>query len=246
MDAPHVGKTGMFTKLSNRYPQLVPVAARIWFEARLPLIAAICWGSVAHLFGRDFFTSLSGAGAAFFFFLFAQGQVLRIQKNVRDEQDAEHTRASFASLQQGIDELRARVPMPQPLRKMKDEPLVQYSGHRMVSLGWEFFLAEAMQAVESGQYYAGAVAAAVGFEYATREAAKQLGIDGDTLALGRLVRDVSRRTEDKNATEALITLNRLRNSLIHPDKNMLEMNREQAFEIVDAFNRGVSYLDMAG
>lgn len=66
-----------------------------------------------------------------------------------------------------------------------------------------------MRAVEAGQYYAAVLVAAAGFEFAARRAAEQLGIDG-SLPLGRLVRELGRRTEDPEAAEKLATLNRLR------------------------------------
>lgn len=234
-------------KLSERWVHFRPIGTRVWFEARFPLVAATCWGIVAYFLGRDFFTLLSSAAAAFFFILFAQGQVLRIAKNVRDERDADDFRASFASLQQGLDELRKRGIVHQPSRAagQKEEPLVVYYGNRVVSLGYEGFLAEAMQSVEAGRYYAGVLVAAVGFEYAARRAAEQLGIDDTKMPLGRLLRELGRRTENPRAAEALATLNRLRNSFVHVDAETPQLDRSQAIEFIDAFSMGVTYIDGA-
>jgi hypothetical protein len=101
-----------------------------------------------------------------------------------------------------------------------------------------------MQVVEAGQYYAGVLVAAAGFEFATRRAADQLGIDG-TMPLGRLVRELGRRTEDAQAAEKLLTLNRLRNSVVHAQKDTPRIDRAQAIEFIDAFSMGVTYIDRA-
>jgi uncharacterized protein YutE (UPF0331/DUF86 family) len=45
--------------------------------------------------------------------------------------------------------------------------------------------------------------------------------------------------------ETLNALNRLRNSLVHAEKETPWIDREQAVDLINAFSVGVAYLDMA-
>src|SRR5262249_38484406 len=149
----------------------------------IPSAAAVAWGMTVGIQRQSIIDGMSAAGIAFFFILALQGQILRIAKNVRDEQDTEEFRSSFASLQQGIDQLRKQgftIHQPPASPPPPDDSTLAYlRTARPVSLGFEYFADQAHRAIDTKQYYAAVLLAAVGFEFAARQAASQLGIDSD-------------------------------------------------------------------
>jgi len=192
---------------------------------------------------------ISAAGIAFFFVLALQGQLLRVGKNVRDEDRGEEVIDHLQSMRQSIAELRRlgltpHTSSPSP-PGIPEPPPGYIESTRMVPLGFTYFLQQAHAAVESGQSYAGVLVAAVGFEYAARRCAEQLGIDAERKGLAPIVRELGRRTENKQAMETLNALNGLRNSLVHAEKETPWIDREQAVDLINAFSVGVAYLDMA-
>ena len=237
-------------KLGDLYRKWQRVISRVAKEAALPTAAALTWGIIVGIKKDSIIDGVSAAGIAFFFVLSLQGQILRVAKNVRDEQDTEDFRASFASIQQAIETIKAeqltgRQP-PKPAAATDEPPIWYRPSARLIPLGFDNYLGRAMEALENGQYYAAVLVAAVGFEYAARQAADQLGITVDRASLGRLLRELGRRTEDKQAMETLNSLNMLRNSLVHAeDREAPWISRIQALDLIDAFRAGVGYLEMA-
>jgi hypothetical protein len=225
------------------------VIKRILKEATLPACAAVAWGFYVYSQKHTVVDAISSAGIAFFFVIALQGQILRVGKNVRDEDRGEEVIEHLQSMRQSIAELQSlglapHAPASQPLRKPEPPP-GYIPSLRVVPLGFTYFLQQAHAAVESGHSYAGVLVAAVGFEYAVRRCAEQLGIDPERKGLAPLVRELGRRTENKLAIETLNALNRLRNSLVHAEKETPWIDREQAIDLINAFGVGVSYLDMA-
>jgi hypothetical protein len=238
------------TKLVDLYKKWRGVINRVAKEASLPTAAALTWGVIVGIKKDSIIDGVSVAGIAFFFVLSLQGQILRVAKNVRDEQDTEDFRASFASIQQAIETIKAEglaSRQPPKVAPATDEPPIWYrSSARPIPLGFDNYLGRAMEALEKGQYYAAVLVVAVGFEHAARQAADQLGIEADRVSLGRLLRELGRRTEEKQAMETLHSLNMLRNNLVHAeDREAPWISRTQALDLIDAFRAGVGYLEMA-
>src|ERR1044072_3608106 len=82
------------------------VFRRILVEVTIPAVCGIAWGVIAVRQGKSFFESFSTGFAAFFFIFFLQGQVLSVNKNVRDEMNADEVRENFVSIHEGLKDLR--------------------------------------------------------------------------------------------------------------------------------------------
>src|SRR4051794_4089064 len=96
----------------QRWERLV---RRVLFETALPSTTALVWGVWPYSKSPNLFASFSAAGLAFGFILFAQGQALRMAKNVRDEQNDDEWRESFATLKIALSEIRnQRITEPSP------------------------------------------------------------------------------------------------------------------------------------
>ncbi len=175
---------------------------RIIFETSLPTLAALIWGVTGYVKGKGIFDAISAAGVAFPIVLFAQGQLFRMAKNVRDERDADEFRESFASLQEGLNELRQQRHEPAPVILDRPPPIVVES---------EDLMAEAQASVAQGRYFAGVVLAAIEFERTLRETAAALGMNTQR-PLGVLVNELAGKAEDKDLWMQLRTLVRIRNS----------------------------------
>lgn len=230
------------------------IIRRAFFEAILPLIGGCVTVLVAWWQSSSLLAAMSGFGIGYLFVLSAQAQVLRIAKNVRDEGDAEEFRDSFASIHQAIRELRARgitVHAEQPTTQVHPEipepPEGAIFSLRPVSLGFNNFLMQARAAMASGQHYAAVILAAIGFEHAARNAADQLGIDSYKQSLGRLLRELAHRTETEKegALETFMTLSKLRNSIVHGEREYTDISRDSAEDLINGFIVGANYLEMA-
>jgi hypothetical protein len=101
----------------------------------------------------------------------------------------------------------------------------------------------ARDAVEQNQFYAAILLAAVAFERAARDAAIRLDIDTSRMTVGKIVRAVGSRLPAKEM-ETLLTLLRLRNGLVHAESGAIE-NAQQAVDLIQAFQTGAGYLEMA-
>ncbi|SRR6266851_2570686 len=204
---------------------------RIIFETSLPTLAALIWGVTGYVKGKGIFDAISAAGVAFPIVLFAQGQLFRMAKNVRDERDADEFRESFASLQEGLNELRQQRHEPAPVILDRPPPIVVES---------EDLMAEAQASVAQGRYFAGVVLAAIEFERTLRETAAALGMNTQR-PLGVLVNELAGKAEDKDLWMQLRTLVRIRNSLIHlqMDKQITKADAEQ---MIRAFQSALDWL----
>jgi hypothetical protein len=202
----------------------------------LPAAAALVWGLKAFAGTGKVFDGITAAGIAFPLMLYVQGQVLRMAKNVRDEKDADEFRASFASLQQGLDELRAQgASVAQPESAPVELPPPDVLN----------FMAQAQQLLANGQYFAAVLVAAVGFEKNARDIAQGLQWDALRVPLGRIIRELAPLLPSKQDAERLETLNRLRNSVVHAEGEAPWVQQEQAEEMVQAFAQGATMLSRA-
>ncbi len=217
-------------EIFRRWPSL---SFRIVFETAVPLVAAIVWFFHAYSQGKTIFDSFSAGGVAFGFVLFAQGQLLRMAKNVRDEENANEFRESFASIREGLDQLRRQQPGP-PIQPIPDVPPT-------VPVGFEDLMAEAKIAVARGLYTTGALAAAVEFERQLRSLAQSVEINTQQ-PLGRLIDQLAGRTEDKDLWLQLKSLVRMRNSLVHLRTREEPITKAEAEQIIQAFQSGIYWL----
>jgi hypothetical protein len=238
-------------------PKWKKVARRVLFEAALPFLVGIAWGVAVGLQKKSWFDGISAFGIAFFFVLALQGQILRINKNVRDEEHATDVRSSFASIKQALDAiLKQGLAEPSPGQAQEAPPrpppdLAQFRERiaeaRAVSedaFGSRAFLRQAWQALEQELPYAAATTAAIAFERALRDSARFLGID-TRRPLGAVIAELARQAEMPDLLERLGTLVRVRNGLVHPEGDLLKMDRAEAEQMVRAFSNGIDYLEYA-
>jgi hypothetical protein len=219
---------------SHFFTDLRKIVRRTLYEAALPLIGGGAWVALALYKGNSFFEALPGFGIGYLFVLSAQGQFLRIAKNVRDESDADEFRESFASIQQGIESLRsqgfliqAHVPAaPEDIHEADALP---------ARVAFSHFWDQAYRALDSGQFYAAVLLAAVGFESAVRSIALQLNLNPDRANLNKVIREVEEKLSDTNLGERLRTLTKIRNTFIHPQEEASSIDYELATELVNSF-----------
>jgi hypothetical protein len=155
-------------------------------------------------------------------------------KNVRDEQDANEFRESFATIKEGVDEIKRLTqitPSPQPV------PEIQTT----VRAASEDLMAEAKIAVARGLYTSGALAAAVEFERQLRALAQSIELNTQR-PLTRVADELAGRTADKDLWLQLRSLVRMRNSLVHLRPREDKIDRAEAEQIIQAFQSGIEWL----
>lgn len=231
---------------------------RIAFEITLPVLAAIVWGVKTFVSTGTFFGAITAAGIAFTAILYVQGQLLRIAKNVRDEQHGREVLGrldeGFDSLQQALVALRAQDLAPP--KKSPEQPRVpdwvppvlsdaskQPSQQRDVLERGSYFFGEAEEALKHGLNYAAAVLAAMGFEGKARITAEFMSIDPNR-PLALLVKSLaSLGYNEEILTKKFETLVRLRNLLVHSQPMALAVTAHQAKEMIAGFLEGARDLD---
>jgi hypothetical protein len=208
------------------------ITRRILGEVAIPALCGIAWGVIAYYQGKTPFESISTGFAAFFFIFFLQGQVLRVAKNVSDKQNADEWRSSFASLKEGLDELRKQPHIPPTEPPVVPEPPGPWAG----------LIGEAHASLENQNYYAAVLAAAAAFEQAVRKCAVTDNIE-PKVPLSQLVRSIAYAAKDKYAQDRLLTLVRLRNNLMHPNQEVSQLSAQETTELLDGFEDGIYLLD---
>jgi hypothetical protein len=229
-------KKAMSLKFFRDFPKTI---RRTLYESTLPLFGGGAWVAWSWYKTLPFFEALSGFGIGYLFVLSVQGQFLRIAKNVRDESDADEFRGSFATLQQGLDELRrltARSGSTQP------STTVLIPAPEASDIAELDFAKQAKRLLAEGYYYAAVLVAAVGFERAAREIYMKVDWRGKRVPLGRIIRDFSLKLANRDDIETLETLNRLRNNIVHAQGEAPWIGKTQAEEMVAAFEKGSSLL----
>jgi HEPN domain-containing protein len=222
-----------------------PITRRLLGEVAIPVLCGLAWGILAYYQGETPFKSASTGFAAFFFIFFLQGQVLRVAKNVGDKQNAEEWRTQFASIQDGLDQLKkqqaapATVHVPAARVKVRTHaPTVRVSNKS------EYFLESARKSFASDFYHPAALTAAMAFEAAAREAGLRLGLP-ENRPMTELVRNIAAVEGDPQLEQTLLTLVRLRNNLVHPSPSSEAVSAEKAQQLIEAFADGIKRLETA-
>lgn len=123
-----------------------------------------------------------------------------------------------------------------------DQTILQWHHGQLTIAPMRPYLIQAYAVVKSGYYLAAALVAAVGFETSVRETARMYDIPDKKFPLAALLRELSLRTSDKKKMETLFTLNRIRNGLVHRERETSDLTKEEALELIDAFRVGANYL----
>jgi hypothetical protein len=89
----------MFDKIADLCGRKLPVLRRIGMEVAFPAICGVAWGLIAFFNQKKSgFDSVGNGFTAFFFIFFLQGQALRVNKNIRDEDNASEFRDRFDTI----------------------------------------------------------------------------------------------------------------------------------------------------
>jgi hypothetical protein len=210
-----------------------PITRRILGEVAVPGLCGAAWGALAYYEGKTLFESASTGFAAFFFVFFLQGQVLRVAKNVSDKQNADEWRSSFATLKDGLDELRKQQfehpAQPRPASTTQTRPPA-------TSL-----MDEAHASLQGNRYRAAVLTAAAAFEQAVRRAAVRMSIESN-VPLSQLVQSIAYVVKSTDVQRQLLTLVRLRNNLMHPPPDNVPLSEDEATQLVEGFDDGIYLL----
>jgi hypothetical protein len=230
-------------RCKERYEAKKPIIGRVWYEAWRPLVLGIAWGALVVWCyqGKSLLDSFSAGFAAFFFTFFLQGQVLRVSKNVRDEDNASEFRNRFASIQEGVDALRTQTAAhPQPPGHPRPVPSEATSDAFREA---ESLIKQARMSLANNLYYPAVLTAAVGFEHELRMAAARLDMSPNRLTLGAIIRQMVAQTSRDDMLQRLETLVRLRNGLVHPNPDSANISEAEATDIVNAFQEGIEWVE---
>lgn len=231
----------MTSDFFRNWPTTIRRAA---YESAFPLLGGGAWVAWSWFHNRPFFEALSGFGIGYLFVLSVQGQILRINKNVRDETDAEEFRGSFQSIHQALAELRMQRPIQDPTSA---DRVIELPLTTRFSLEPNALFEQAKQAAEEGHYYASVLLAAVGYERALRDTAARLDIDAERVPIAQIIRNIVKRIPEKGdeAEHTLGILWRLRNSFVHAQTKGIYPDIKQALEFIDAFKDGAAWMSEA-
>ena len=195
--------------------------------------------------------TLSAFSAAFFFVFFLQGQVLRITKNVRDEDYQSDSRSEFASIREALIAMRKNAERSErtanenlneasPNEESPDTPSIDLRSIREANLlGALFQFENASEALRRRDFSAAINTAAIGFDVATREALfRYFGYD----QIPTLRAFKTMATDSEFAR--LHDLVRLRNGIFHGFRSdQSSPDRGEAIEVISAFIKGVDILE---
>jgi hypothetical protein len=222
-------------RVKTWYQRRKPVIKRVWFEAWRPLIGGAFWGGLAvwSYQGKSILDSFAAGFTAFFFLFFLQGQVLRIAKNVRDEENANELFNRFDNLQEAVEALAAQRGQVYPPTVTQGPPPTTPTTASL--------LKEAKQALQQHLLYPAVLAAAVAYEKAVRHTAESYEVDSQR-PLELLLREFRNVVRDREASDRLQILLRLRNTVVHPDDRGAQLTEQAAAEIVRDFEEGIATL----
>jgi hypothetical protein len=223
--------------ISCFYQRHHAVLLRIWKEARIPLIGAVLWLLISILQGRRLFESISSASAAFFFLLFAQGQVLRIAKNVRDDTNANLWSESFSALSQAVDELKPASLTDFMAHVEEDRDVLRK--YRVDQLRQQYatsFTSEAKTLVESGHHFAAILVASAAVNSLLRELPHYAPIN-TSLTPRKMIADLLKkcRISDEDRLKIAHAVSRYRNALNHSIDSG-SVDRETAVCLIEISN----------
>jgi hypothetical protein len=133
--------------------------------------------------------------------------------------------------------------LPEPKPSLSPYRAYRYWRNQWPSSGrMRLYLDEAARAVEDGHYLAGVLVAAVGFENTARDIARQFDIPDRKFGLGAILRELSSRTAG-TSIKLLMTLNRIRNDLVHGERTTADITRAEALELIQYFSDGAMVLE---
>jgi hypothetical protein len=236
--------------VTKSQPRLV--FRRILFEIAIPVVCGVAWGALALHQRKTLFEAFSTGFAAFFFTFFLQGQVLRMNKNVRDELNADEVRDNFISIHEGLRELRAKKQaeeaaaattnketkrLPEEFADKGGVDIDAYDGDVLFA---KPFFVEADRAFRQGALYPAMLSAAVGFEHALREVGSRYLDLGKSKPLGLVLHELGKRDTSQHIVPTARTLLQLRNGLVHGDNYDPDTPPFEAVQVIWAFMRSVS------
>lgn len=224
------------------------IARRAIYEAALPLLGGAAWVAWAWYKESSFFEALSGFGIGYLFVLAAQGQLLRIAKNVRDEGNAKEFRTSFLTIQQILQELRAHnlaaIGSINGVEAIEDE--LKISRSESDPFRTESLLYQSEYCIKNSLYHAAVLTAITAFNVALESTFGWYPSFHTTSLEGKL-EYIEKRSDLPNFREKIGALIRARDDFIKWLGNTLanDFTKREAFELVEAFSSGVDYLKKA-
>jgi hypothetical protein len=161
--------------------------------------------------------------------------VLRIDKNVRDEKEADTWKLSFSSIQEGLAALRRSQ-----IAQATSDPI---DNGRPIYAGPKAYFNDAEQVVGHGLYEAGIQLAAIGFEKSIRQLGEKVGAHPDA-GLWTMMNMVADDIGEPEADQ-LKQLVRFRNALSFSMLRDPDLTKSEALEIVDRFKSGIALAEDA-
>jgi hypothetical protein len=239
---------------STFYSRWRRVIFRIIREAMLPTCAAIAWGIFVGASKPSWIDGVSAAGIGFFFVLALQGQILRIAKNVRDEERGDQVLSRFDMLDRGYATMHETLTALQGQGLTTKEPASSSSvtanesksdsrSDALEPTGWRWFFAQAEHLLEQKQNFPAVLMAAVGFENAVRTAAQSFGFDSGRRSIGQILRQLAQEPVYQIDLGWLYTLNKTRNTFVHGANEAPAVSNKEARELINAFSTGTAYLE---
>jgi hypothetical protein len=217
------------------------VLGLLGFEVRIPLICGVIWGLINWLYpdAKSSIASVSVGFAAFFFIFFLQGQILRMNKNVEDREQAEAMVEALAELNQRIYVVQRNTSKG----RSPEDPRIELSIEGLAD-----FLEKAspMTAGAISPFFGSLGssvplrAAAIDFERALREAATRLNVPASEPA-AQLANELSKRITNPRIGKRLQTLVKLNNVVTRPNAAML-LGNIGVHATIAALNQGTRSL----
>lgn len=235
-----------------------PVLWRIFKEGWFPLVFALGASAYSYQSGREFGELSATFSYVFFIVFFFQGQVFRIKKNVRDDNNAEFSRTMLTDIHQVVAEINSQR-NEQPLANATERltpparhdpgrtregfrpPPLSSTGPGPLELGSAEMFAEAEQSLAQGLNSGASLLAAVAFEKAIREIASRIDVSYRQ-PLSRIVDEMELRCENPSLMRELRTLIRFRNGLVHAQNQASLFSDNDASETVNLFRSAVDRL----
>jgi hypothetical protein len=215
-------------KIINLFRRLPPVGQRVAVEVWFPFIVTLGWFVLTYLQQqRSLYESAAAGAGAFFFTFFLQGQYLRMKKNVRDDQNADEWKDSFALV---IAEIRGQKAGPLVAAGAERPARFRMSGDELVG--------EARENLDKGSRYGAMLLAAVGFETSLRRFGAMFDVNPKK-PLTRILTELEPVLEDSKLIARLRLLTRLRNGLVHAQFQKPTLDRADADATITAFEDGV-------
>jgi hypothetical protein len=211
-------------------------------ESAIPTLVGIGWAVLAWRTEQGWYATASGFGIAFLFALSVQGQLFRIDKNVRDEKAADEFRNSFVTLLSEVRSITYTVNTDAQHGSQGfdyGDELHELNRGMFIDLHQEFVAAG--EAINAGDYHTGALTAANAYSRALRIAARQLGIP-ETHQIDEILPQILSGISNDRLTRRLHLTEQLRIDLLDAKFRALVMTRRDASDLDTAFLVGINAL----